>query len=155
MKTTRQAGAEPAFRAVALSALKTILATNSVACHRAGAGERHFALLPIRVNFQPLSRRNTMGRPLGSLNREKPFKTALQMALRERPQSLRLIANRLIDAAETGDLPSIRARRTEQRVAWLVTPGEGAACTDHRIQKGPDVGDAEAVCRSDGRLAAD
>jgi hypothetical protein len=29
------------------------------------------------------------------------------MALRERPQSLRLIANRLIDAAETGDLPSI------------------------------------------------
>jgi hypothetical protein len=47
MKTTRQAGAEPAFRAVALSALKTILATNSVACHlgrRAGAAERYFAL---------------------------------------------------------------------------------------------------------------
>jgi len=49
-----------------------------------------------------------MGRPLGSLNREKPFKTALQMALRERPQSLRLIANRLIDRAEEGDLQSIR-----------------------------------------------
>ena len=49
-----------------------------------------------------------MGRPLGSLNREKPFKTALQMALRERPQSLRLIANRLLDAAEGGDLSSIR-----------------------------------------------
>ena len=48
-----------------------------------------------------------MGRPLGSLNKERPFKTALQLALRERPQSLRLIANRLIDAAETGDLPSI------------------------------------------------
>jgi hypothetical protein len=42
------------------------------------------------------------------LNREKPFKTALQMALRERPQSLRLIANRLIDRAEEGDLQSIR-----------------------------------------------
>ena len=49
-----------------------------------------------------------MGRPLGSLNREKPFKTALLMALRERPQSLRRIANRLIDAAETGDLASAR-----------------------------------------------
>jgi len=49
-----------------------------------------------------------MGRPVGSLNRERPFKTALQMALRERPQSLRRIANRLLDAAETGDLPSIR-----------------------------------------------
>jgi hypothetical protein len=42
------------------------------------------------------------------LNREKPFKTALQMALRERPQSLRLIADRLIDKAEGGDLQSIR-----------------------------------------------
>jgi hypothetical protein len=49
-----------------------------------------------------------MGRPLGSLNRERPFKTALQIALRERPQSLRLIANRLIDKAEEGDLQSIR-----------------------------------------------
>ena len=49
-----------------------------------------------------------MGRPLGSLNRERPFKIALQMALRERPQSLRLIANRLIDKAEEGDLQSIR-----------------------------------------------
>jgi hypothetical protein len=33
---------------------------------------------------------------------------ALHMALRERPQSLRLIANRLIDKAEEGDIPSIR-----------------------------------------------
>ena len=49
-----------------------------------------------------------MGRPVGSLNREKPFRTALQMALRERPQSLRLIANRMIDKAEEGDLHSIR-----------------------------------------------
>ena len=49
-----------------------------------------------------------MGRPIGSLNKERPFKTALQMALRERPQSLRLIANRLIDKAEEGDLQSIR-----------------------------------------------
>ena len=50
-----------------------------------------------------------MGRPIGSLNREKPFKIALQLALRGRPESLRRIANRLIDAAETGHLPSILA----------------------------------------------
>jgi hypothetical protein len=42
------------------------------------------------------------------MNREKAFKSALQIALRARPQSLRRIADRLIDAAEEGDLPSIR-----------------------------------------------
>src|SRR5262249_42133519 len=49
-----------------------------------------------------------MGRPIGSMNREKPFKVALQMALRGRPHSLRRTADRLIDAAEAGDLPSRR-----------------------------------------------
>jgi hypothetical protein len=33
---------------------------------------------------------------------------ALHMALRERPQSLRLIANRRIDKCEESDIPSIR-----------------------------------------------
>jgi hypothetical protein len=32
----------------------------------------------------------------------------LELAIRERPHSLRLIANRLLDAAEEGDLPSAR-----------------------------------------------
>ena len=49
-----------------------------------------------------------MGRPIGSLNKEKPFKVALQMALRERPHSLRRIADSLIDKAEQGDLASAR-----------------------------------------------
>jgi hypothetical protein len=49
-----------------------------------------------------------MGRPIGSANREKPFADALRIAIRQRPQSLRRIANRLIDKAEEGDLPSIR-----------------------------------------------
>jgi hypothetical protein len=49
-----------------------------------------------------------MGRPIGSVNREKPFNDALRIALRQRPQSLRRIADRLIDKAEEGDLPSIR-----------------------------------------------
>jgi hypothetical protein len=33
---------------------------------------------------------------------------AMQLALRDRPHSLRRIADRLIDAAEAGDLPSMR-----------------------------------------------
>jgi hypothetical protein len=49
-----------------------------------------------------------MGRPIGSLNKEKPFKLALQVALHARPQSLRRIADKLIDKGEEGDLPSIR-----------------------------------------------
>jgi hypothetical protein len=49
-----------------------------------------------------------MGRPIGSLNREKPFKTALHIALRQRPEALPRIANRLIDKCEEGDLASIR-----------------------------------------------
>jgi hypothetical protein len=49
-----------------------------------------------------------MRRSIGSPNRSEPFKTALELANRERPHCLRLIANRLLDAAEQGDLPSAR-----------------------------------------------
>jgi hypothetical protein len=49
-----------------------------------------------------------MGRPIGSLNREKPFNDALRMAMRQRPHSLRRIADRLLDKGEEGDLQSIR-----------------------------------------------
>jgi hypothetical protein len=42
------------------------------------------------------------------MNREKAFNDALRIALRARPQSLRRVADRLIDKAEQGDLPSIR-----------------------------------------------
>jgi hypothetical protein len=49
-----------------------------------------------------------MGRPVGSINRERPFNEALRIALRQRHHSLRRVADRLIDKAEEGDLPSIR-----------------------------------------------
>ena len=49
-----------------------------------------------------------MGRPVGSINRERPFNEALRIALRQRHHSLRRVADRLIDKAEAGDLPSIR-----------------------------------------------
>jgi hypothetical protein len=45
-----------------------------------------------------------MGRPIGSPNRERPFKEALRMALRERPHALRRIAHTWLDRAEEGDL---------------------------------------------------
>ncbi|MBR0749134.1 hypothetical protein JQ582_34920 [Bradyrhizobium japonicum] len=49
-----------------------------------------------------------MGRPLGSLNREKPFQDALRIALRNRPLALRRVADQLLDKAEQGDFASIR-----------------------------------------------
>lgn len=49
-----------------------------------------------------------MGRPIGSKNKEKPFLTALQIALRGRPSALRTMAEKLIDGAEQGNLTAIR-----------------------------------------------
>jgi hypothetical protein len=39
-----------------------------------------------------------MGRPVGSINRERPFNEALRIALHQRPYSLRRVADRLIDS---------------------------------------------------------
>jgi hypothetical protein len=49
-----------------------------------------------------------MGRPIGSLNREKPFNRALLMTLRSNPVALRRIAAKLIERAEEGELAAIR-----------------------------------------------
>ena len=49
-----------------------------------------------------------MGRPIGSVNREKPFKDALRIALRSDPLRLRRIADKLAALAEQGDLGAIR-----------------------------------------------
>ncbi|WP_426613814.1 hypothetical protein [Bradyrhizobium sp. McL0616] len=48
-----------------------------------------------------------MGRPIGSLNREKPFNDALRIALRSRPLALRRVADQLLDKAEQGNLAYI------------------------------------------------
>ncbi|MBR0883548.1 hypothetical protein ABIB94_003202 [Bradyrhizobium sp. JR7.2] len=48
-----------------------------------------------------------MGRPIGSVNREKPFNDALRMALRSRPLALRRVADQLLDKAEQGNLAYI------------------------------------------------
>ena len=66
-----------------------------------------------------------MGRPIGSLNRERPFNDALRMALRQRPLALHRIANKLLDKAEEGDLPSARevADRLDGKPAQTVDCG--------------------------------
>ena len=48
-----------------------------------------------------------MGRPIGSVNREKPFNDALRIALRSRPLALRRVADQLLDKAEQGNLAYI------------------------------------------------
>ena len=49
-----------------------------------------------------------MGRPIGSVNREKPFNDALRIALRGNPLRLRRIVEKLTEKAEDGDLAAIR-----------------------------------------------
>jgi hypothetical protein len=49
-----------------------------------------------------------VGRPIGSVNREKPFNDALRIALRGDPLRLRRIAEKLAEKAEDGDLAAIR-----------------------------------------------
>ena len=49
-----------------------------------------------------------MGRPIGSVNREKPFNDALRIALKRDPLRLHRIAEKLTEKAEEGDLAAIR-----------------------------------------------
>ena len=49
-----------------------------------------------------------MGRPIGSVNRERPFNDALRIALRGNPLRLRRIVEKLTLKAEDGDLAAIR-----------------------------------------------
>ena len=49
-----------------------------------------------------------MGRPIGSINRQRPFNDALLMTLRSNPLALRRISAKLVEKAEEGDLAAIR-----------------------------------------------
>jgi hypothetical protein len=51
---------------------------------------------------------DVMGRPIGSMNREKPFNSALLIELRSNPHALRRIAAKLIERATEGELAAIR-----------------------------------------------
>ena len=50
-----------------------------------------------------------MGRPIGSINRQKPFTDALRVALLSGGgRRLRIIAERLVEAAEQGNIQAIQ-----------------------------------------------
>jgi hypothetical protein len=51
---------------------------------------------------------DAMGRPIGSMNRQKPFNDALLMTLRGNPLALRRISAKLVEKAEEDDLAAIR-----------------------------------------------
>ena len=63
-----------------------------------------------------------MGRPIGSVNREKPFNQALLMTLRSNPVALRRIAAKLVEKAEEGELAAIReiADRLDGKPAQVI-----------------------------------
>jgi hypothetical protein len=64
-----------------------------------------------------------MGRPIGSVNREKPFADALRVALlSDGGRRLRIIAEKLADKAEQGDIQAIReiADRLDGRPAQAI-----------------------------------
>ena len=67
-----------------------------------------------------------MGRPIGSVNRQKPFNDALLIELRSNPLALRRIAAKLIERAEEGELGAIReiADRLDGRPAQAVEVGD-------------------------------
>jgi hypothetical protein len=67
-----------------------------------------------------------MGRPIGSVNREKPFNDALRLALRGDPLRLRRIAEQLAQKAEQGDLAAIReiADRLDGKPAQAIDRGD-------------------------------
>jgi len=69
-----------------------------------------------------------MGRPIGSVNREKPFNDALRIALRGDPLRLRRIAEKLAEKAEEGDLAAIRelADRLDGKPAQVIDRRDAA-----------------------------
>ena len=88
-----------------------------------------------------------MGRPIGSVNREKPFNDALRIALRSRPLALRRIADQLLDKAEQGNLAD-----SHELAARL--DGKATQMVDRRDLPIRELTDAELQLIASGGLAA-
>ena len=69
-----------------------------------------------------------MGRPIGSLNRQKPFANALRMEIcaGNDARHLRAIARKLIEMAEGGDLQAIKevGDRLDGKCAQVIERGD-------------------------------
>jgi hypothetical protein len=86
-------------------------------------------IVPSRFWKLQASRRRDMGRPIGSVNRDKPFTDALRVALLSGGgRRLRIIADKLADKAEQGDLHAIReiADRLDGKCAQAIERGNAA-----------------------------
>lgn len=87
-----------------------------------------------------------MGRPIGSVNREKPFNEALRIALKRDPRRLPRIAEKLAEKAEDGDLAAIReiADRLDGKPAQVVDR--------HDVRTAEELTDAELyfILRQEG-----
>src|ERR1700751_3280816 len=87
-----------------------------------------------------------MGRPIGSVNREKPFTDALRIALRSRPLALRRVADQLLDKAEQGNLAYIH-----ELIDRL--DGKPAQVIDQRDVPAEQLSDAELHLIASGALS--
>ena len=67
-----------------------------------------------------------MGRPIGSPNKQKPFRDALRMAVRRRPLILHQIADQLLDQARAGELAAAHevADRLDGKPAQAIEQGD-------------------------------
>lgn len=70
-----------------------------------------------------------MARPVGSPNKDKPFRDALRIAIAaadDNPRQLRKLAEKLYDKAEEGDVQAIRevADRLDGKVAQAIIGGD-------------------------------
>jgi hypothetical protein len=86
-----------------------------------------------------------MGRPIGSVNRERPFNQALLMTLRSNPVALRRIAAKLVEKAAEGELSAIReiADRLDGRPVQML---------DRRDLTPAELTDAELIAIAAGGL---
>jgi hypothetical protein len=78
-----------------------------------------------------------MGRPIGSVNRQKPFNDALRIALKRDPRRLPRIAERLAEKAEEGDLAAIR------EIADRLDGKPGQFVDQHDVRTADELTDAE------------
>jgi hypothetical protein len=90
---------------------------------------------------------DVMGRPIGSVNCQKPFNDALLMTLRSNPLALSRIAAKLVERAEEGDQSAIReiAARLDGKPTQMI---------DRRNLPDNELTDTELLVRPDLMICA-